>query len=151
MLPSYDDITKKLGEPLWYDGNGVPRYEPFTPGMTDVYATYIAYFRIGCQSCGREFLVTVDYTSMDAIHGPLKHEVTKPTKTGIGFFHYGDPPAHGGCVGDTMNSIPRQVLEFWNHDIGREGISWTRLPEHEVVVKESWAQEEKKVEGGSEK
>ena len=33
MLRDYFDIRSRLGEPLWFDDNGVPRYVPFTPGM----------------------------------------------------------------------------------------------------------------------
>ncbi len=34
-------------------------------------------------------------------------------------YHYGDPPSHG-CIGDTMNSVPRSTLQVWNNHAGRE-------------------------------
>lgn len=52
-----------------------------------------------------------------------------------GMFHYGDPPAHD-CVGDTMNSEPVRILEFWqvNPDLNGGGPYMLRKHEHEVTI-----------------
>jgi len=62
MYQLYEDITKRLGEPLWYDDHGVPRYDEFHPSMLDVYADFAALSEIACQSCGRRFKVGVPWS-----------------------------------------------------------------------------------------
>lgn len=52
-----------------------------------------------------------------------------------GMFHYGDPPIHN-CPGDTQNSTPIRVIEFWekNPDLNGDGPSMLRKREHEVLI-----------------
>lgn len=148
MLPFFDDITSRITEkPSWYDSNGVPRYGKFNPEMCGVYAKYIAYMEIACQSCDKRFEVASEVDMMSV------REPVRPTLAGkssawhcIGSFHYGDPPAHG-CIGDTMNSIPIRVIEFWEkgfrtkveqvHDAltdQRYHFEWGRDPECEITL-----------------
>lgn len=145
MNPSYSDIKKRLGEPLWFDVGGIPRYEPFHPSMCCVYAEYVALIRITCQACGAEFIVASAVSKSNLyflIYNP-KAIIELPTPTSIGDFHYGDPPNHD-CMGDTMNSEPREILEFWRRDLDQASTrGWVRDPEHEGPIREDWVEEEK--------
>ena len=59
MKTDYSEITNKLGEPLWWDEKGVPRYEPFENHyQCGVYNKAVAYLRIECQNCRKSFFVT---------------------------------------------------------------------------------------------
>lgn len=135
MLPDYSDITSRLGDPSWYDENGVPRYEEFHPDMCDVYAKYAALLLVTCQNCGQEFKAAMVWPRFVLQFGEVKF----PTLTSIGSFHYGDPPRHDldgdRCVGETENSEPRRILEFWQRD---KHLGWERVPEYEIEVKEEW-------------
>lgn len=132
MLPNYSDITSRLGPPRWYDANGVPRYEAFSPDMCGVYVDHIAYMEIACQACDQRFMVVSETSRLDRDGEPLfpcagtKSECPWDT---IGSFHYGDPPRHEDCAaGATMNSVPIRVVEFWT----RHHFDWQRVPAHEV-------------------
>lgn len=146
MLPSYDDIRSRLGDPVWFDDHGVPRYEPFEPDMLGVYDTYAALLTIGCQGCNREFQVGIGRAVTDAVERAPVDEVADwwpPTlpndvdgRPWGWSWHYGDPPRHG-CIGDTMNSVPVAVVEFWRRDKeGSEGrlmaTEWRRDENHEI-------------------
>ena len=136
MLPDYSDITSRLGEPMWWDEYGVPRYEPFSPGWCDVFADYVAFMLIECQACGREFKVAVSAGKNDWQRLFLRRPVELPTAHSAGSFYYGDPPRHEEercCAGNTMTSIPKRVLEFWHCTI--DG-NWHRLPEYEIEIEE---------------
>lgn len=127
MLPDYKDITSRLGQPLWYDRHGVPRYDPFHPDMCDVYANYVAYMEIRCQACGKCFKVAVDRSKYDW----LERQVEFPSSDSEGDFYYGDPPIHGdGCAGNTMSCETLRILEFWVRD-GSTGYDWERKTEFE--------------------
>lgn len=133
MLPAYEDITRRLGEPLWYDRHGVPRYDPFRPDMCGVYACYTALLEIECQGCGKRFKTAVDYPSYELCGGRLWWPQL-PTAEDEGDFRYGDPPPHdcpggGLCAGSTMGSVTRRILEFWVKD----GFEWTRRREYEFA------------------
>lgn len=156
MNHHYSDITDKLGEPKWWDEHAVPRYRDFAPGeVANIYASQVVLLRIACQNCGREFLVAMSCTAYDAygwiadrdwrhtsgepltaVHGEL------PLGSLSGLveadeIHYGDPP-HAGCcpAGPTMNSVPREVVEFWE----RDPFDWTRRPELERAIRCDWAE-----------
>ncbi len=131
MWPDYSDIKSRLGEPLWYDEHGVPRYEPFHPRMCNVYAKHLALMLVECQACEKTFKVA---KSLDVFKeyeiGEAGYEIL-PTAEDVNAFHYGDAPSHD-CVGDTMNVITRRILEFWRWDY-RPGVQddWRRCPEYE--------------------
>lgn len=144
MNRAYDDIRSRLGEPLWFDGHGVPRYDPFHPEMCGVYDRYVAFVLIGCQACDQTFRVAVEWGAEDMIAAAAAKAGTidpaLPTADpdrwrAVGSFHYGDPPIHG-CAGDTMNSVPLRILEFWHRpsDNSPNGFDWRRLPEHEIEI-----------------
>lgn len=45
-----------------------------------------------------------------ALHRECRHLALIPD------WHYGDPPAHGGCVGETMSSIPEWEWKQWDQE-----------------------------------
>jgi hypothetical protein len=56
MYPIYPDLREKLGDPLWIDQHGVPRYAPFTPELaSEVYCTWVLRLSVKCQACGKIF------------------------------------------------------------------------------------------------
>jgi hypothetical protein len=50
MLRDYQDITSRLGEPYWWDGNGAPRYCVFRPDACGIYDAYVALCLVRCQA-----------------------------------------------------------------------------------------------------
>jgi hypothetical protein len=128
---AYTDITTRIVEaPKWWDENGVPRYSVFSPDDTpNIYAREAVLYEIECQECGQTFEVAEDWSWWPGREIPLSEFVKKR------LLHYGDPPRHGGrkgCrAGDTMNSIPRRVLQFWS--LAGSGGEWIRVGELEGV------------------
>lgn len=130
MWPDYQDIRSRLGDPLWWDEHGVPRYEPFHPKLCDIYARFAALIEVSCQNCCRRFPVGVSQPEFRLF--PTVRQVEPPTQESIGWFHYGDPPRHE-CPGDTMNVDSLRILEFWRR--GEEtGWEWVRDPAFEFVM-----------------
>jgi len=133
MWAAYEDITSRLGEPLWWDERGVPRYDRFTRKLVaDIYAHEIALVEIQCQSCLKRFDVAFSYGPMQQVTNPnlpsLSERVTDDT------IHYGDAPRHHdadgqGCVGNTMNCNELRVLEFWRVS---QKYDWHRLARLEL-------------------
>lgn len=138
MHASYSDITSRLGQPIWYDENGTPRYAPFEPELLpDIYATEAVLYEIACASCGNRFLVADSWSvGRDILRripvGSLRRAVEE------GGLHYGDPPYHHSgngvgtwvCGGATMNCDDLRVVEFWDHSDG----SWKRVHQLEIVL-----------------
>ena len=132
MLRSYAEITDKMGPPLWWDGNGVPRYTPFSPEATGVYDCAVALVEIACQNCAKPFLVAFEYDR----HGLTRRGKLKPyERPDPQRLHWGDPPNHS-CVGDTMNCEDLRVIEFWEQD--DSAMEWRRIPEMEVQIEQRW-------------
>ena len=126
MKPSYDDITTKLGPALWWDENGVPRYVEFHPHhASNIYAREVVLLEIGCQGCTERMLVEMN----GGIYGTDMAMAVKDHR-----IHYGDPPSHGDHAGETMNSIPLRVVQFWSRVGSR--MEWKRVPELEIVIQE---------------
>ena len=113
MNTNYKDIKDMLGEPTWWDENGVPRYCDFSPKECGVYINIAAYLLIECQLCCEEFEVANAYQRDYDRKDELKYKIP----------YYGDPPFHG-CVGDTMTSNLLEVVEVWRRD-GRK-LDWRR-------------------------
>ena len=130
MKQPYKDITNKLGEPLWWDKVGVPRYEPFEPSLcNDVYANEAVLLEIACQYCGHHFKVAISRSNQSQIDWPG----TLAERVQIGSIAYLDPPNWGCCdAGPTMTSNALEVLEFWV----RLKSSWLRVPELEGPLPE---------------
>jgi hypothetical protein len=126
MKPEYSDIRKRINkEPLWYDAHGVPRYEKFSPKLTsDIYSQEVLLIEILCQDCGKGFYVEINWGGASFLLHPesyrdriMKHKKElkrrREKKTVWHQIHYGDPPRHGGCTGETMNCIDRRILRFY--------------------------------------
>ncbi len=140
MLPAYTDITRRLGEPLWYDEHGVPRYDPFQPDLCGIYGDFVAFLEIACQACARRFRVSCGISTGWYM---IAHEGKPPTLPVVedsGSFGYGDPPRHdrddGRCAGETMGCHLLRVREFWRRD--GPSMRWCRDVEHEVNLWDPW-------------
>lgn len=131
MYPPYHDIRGRLGEPAWHDWHGVPRYQPYEPGLQDVYADYDALLLVRCQGCSRQFEVGACAQRFGVRPDGEVAEAELPDEFSTGDFGYGDAPWHedgsGMCAGVTMSAVPVAVIEFWT----RDGFDWRRQPERE--------------------
>ena len=95
---------------------------------------------ISASGCGQAFRVAQSVCLLDE-RVARKDPSSVPELPGdgrIGHFHYGDPPSHVNavgehCVGESMNTIPRRVLEFWRRDRGHPW-KWVRDHRHEIEL-----------------
>lgn len=133
MHTNYSDILKRIDEqPLWFDENAVPRYDPFHPQMlSDIYADEAALVLIMCQSCHKRFKVAMSVSivhKMRALQMDMKfRSIRDSIKEQLIF--YGDPPNIQCCPsGPTMSSETISVLEYWYRDFNRE---WMRNRSYE--------------------
>lgn len=144
MYCRYQDITDKLGEPKWWDEEGVPRYCDFSPdNVADIYADKAVLVIIKCQGCGRYLPVAWSFNKLKIVcwvpEHPKGHEcfaqLTYPTKDNSGSVGYGDAPAHDnregeychlGCV---MTTDVVQIKEFWSSD----KLEWKRHKKFEFT------------------
>lgn len=148
MKATYTDITDRLGEPLWWDENGTPRYNEFSPdGIFDPYAQVVVFLLIGCQNCDKRMKVAMSWSRYDfrnAQGGYWEEIWGKPDGWRALYKHvesgpYGDPPEHGDWCGETMNSIPLEVLEFWHKETDDSlKPTWRRVSEFEGKVNCPW-------------
>jgi len=140
MNANYSDIRSRISAPpVWFDANGVPRYEPFHPRMLpNIYADEAVLYETACQACERRFLVA-ESTDM---HERVRYEQSKPEPRDArlsdsrisrlifeswadGVF-YGDPPSHmphgngnpgkSGCIGESMTTVDNRLIVFWYTD-----------------------------------
>jgi hypothetical protein len=143
MHQSYRDIREKLGEPVWWDEYGVPRYCSFEPSRAgDVYADEVALLEIACQSCGRLFQVAITESKWHMMlleaAAPDRDIPTLAEAITGGSVHYGDPPNVGCCMaGATMNCQDLRVLEYWWKEYNNHLREWTRRPELEIWLPDS--------------
>jgi hypothetical protein len=131
MLASYDDIRDRIPDPpLWYDENGVPRYESHHPKFCpNIYADEVILLEIECQACHERFMVQMCSGRWRFRDGTLAWVTFKPDGC-LRAPHYGDPPRHDRCAGDTMNCDDLRVVEFWE----RWPDEWQRVPELERPI-----------------
>ena len=130
MLSDYADIRSRIpAEPLWFDEHGVPRYDPFTPGLAGIYGDWAVLMEIACQACSERMLVGFTVQKF-RIH----EENQLPQPSGPGAWHYGDPPRHE-CpgAGETMNCEDLRIVEFWRRDLDEPRLEWVRCPELEFA------------------
>jgi hypothetical protein len=140
MKASYNDIKSRIKEvPRWYDEYGVPRYEKFLPRLvSDIYAQEVVLLKIACQECHQEFLVAISWDAYRLIpflvglrnesFSTLIRRWVKGDKKGCVPLHYGDPPRHGNCAGNTMNCYDLEIVEFW-----RRRWEWRRNKRYEKI------------------
>jgi len=144
MLADYSDIRSRIkDEPLWWDSDGVPRYDRFTTDLCpNIYAHEIILMEISCQDCRQRFLVEMNWDIMATVfNNPRRHSERFSTvvhkwlkakdKDRWPPFHYGDPPRHG-CVGDTMNCYDLRIVEFWKRK--EKGWGWERVTKYEIEL-----------------
>ena len=133
MRADYKDIRDRIdAKPTWFDEEGVPRYCVFSPDQcANIYARQCLLMSISCQSCQHPFLVALSWNmGLPLFCKPLSELVES------GDIHYGDPPNVGCCpAGPTMNSVPHQVLEFWQQN---EMHQWQRVAELERPIDCAW-------------
>lgn len=139
MNPSYQDILDATDIlPVWWDGNGTPRFAAFHPNMQGIYDHYALLAEIACQNCSKRFLVAEGWTSHYVWTGGDFGKIVED-------YHYGDPPQHG-CIGDTMNCIDLRIVEAWTR--GRDGLllndgddmGWQLIPElKDFDLMQDWA------------
>lgn len=107
MWVSYNDILNRIADPpLWWL-DGVPRYQPFKPFETSVYAGEALLIEAECQHCGKPFTL--------GLHSPLHHgEFRSALERTNDLPPIGDPPNHD-CdgSGNSMNALPMRITEFW--------------------------------------
>ena len=129
MKPKYIDILSRISSvPLWYDSNGAPRFDPFRPELcSNFYADEIILLKIQCQECKKPFLVEI-HSSKSRNSQSLEYQVAHRKKYIMNPIHYGDPPRHNECIGDSMNAESLQIVEFWK----RERIDWIRISKFEI-------------------
>jgi hypothetical protein len=131
MHNHYEDIIKRIDEaPIWFDEFGVPRYDLFSPRrLGNIYAMEAALAEVSCQGCGRLFRVAL--TEVFARKGLALSDEIRLRRV-----HYGDPPNIDCCAaGPTMNSVMREVLEYWYRDY-EVASDWQRDPIFEGPVAE---------------
>jgi hypothetical protein len=151
----YTDILSRISEPpKWFDENGTPRYCTFEPYMiANIYAKECALMEVSCQACNRGFVVAIDRAKALAkaqayeAKGPhfVLADIIRSHK-----IHYGDPPNVHCCdAGNTMNSIPRRVLEYWHRQqttiyqngfeyCSADASDWERDQSLEIEIIEQW-------------
>lgn len=131
MKASYLDIRNKISEePIWYDENGVPRYDKFLPDLSpNIYADEVILIEIACQDCKQRFLVEMNWDKMRKIFDrhsksfsiSIQQYLKSNERLNHSPIHYGDPPIHF-CVGDTENCYDLRIVEFYkkiNHEFKR--------------------------------
>lgn len=138
MLHNYPDILNRIPEPpLWFDSNGVPRYDPFHPSLCpNIYAEEVVLYEIACQACGKRFLVEEHSSPMDFLktNQPPGMRTTLADGVRQKGLHYGDPPCWECASGATMNCLDIKTVEFWTRNVAsfpNEGWDWHRVPELE--------------------
>jgi hypothetical protein len=89
---------------------------------------------VQCQGCDRIFIAASARPEGRFYLSEWK-PTELPTAGDIGSFHFGDPPRHDHCHGETMNIFTLRILEFWERDpaakLGED--PWFRRPELEFV------------------
>lgn len=130
MKPKYNDILSRISSvPLWYDNNGGPRFDTFRPDLcSNIYADEIILLKIQCQDCHEIFLVEIHNSKSNSSQS-LEYQVIHYKSYIINPIHYGDPPNHNDCIGNTMNAESLQIVEFWK----RDRCDWVRNSEFEIL------------------
>lgn len=133
MYPLYKDLRERLGEPLWHDAHGVPRYAPFEPKLLGIYDKWAVLFLVECQACKKQFKCAAGTEPfMDAIRrDPTRkwedgdfEKLQEPMTVIDSVLGWGDAPWHtatgaedqfnGQCAGTTMGTGVVAILEVWH-------------------------------------
>jgi hypothetical protein len=128
MYTYYSDILSKMGDPLWWDENAVPRYKLFEPqAIADIYATECALAMIACQNCSTYFSVCISHNLLLGFgKNSLSKRITSKSLS------YGDPPNSRCCpAGPTMGSIMCKIIQYWHRGEDTKWL-WARDPIFEI-------------------
>jgi hypothetical protein len=140
MYADYKDIRSRINEPpQWFDENAVPRYCTFHPScLASIYAKEGVLAEITCQQCRNEFFVAFSELNMWQLIVATKNRTERTLADLIRSkeLHYGDPPNIGCCHGgETMNSAPRRVIEYWRRT---PQMVWERDSSLEIDIQPLW-------------
>lgn len=140
MHTRYSDILSRIAaDPLWWDENAVPRFDPFSPNlMANIYAEEAALVRVECQSCRTPFEVAFSHARQST---SIPEDWPEDTPLAISelisrrSLEFGDPPNTGCCeAGASMSSVPVRVLQYWFKPIIRgEGVIVSELSGSSIV------------------
>ena len=128
MLADYRDIRSKLGTPAWFDEHGVPRYCEFRPtNLANIYATEAVLFLVGCQVCGKGFLVAMS-RCVSCYKRPDREQRPRLWRS-----------AKRGLRNASMSSVPQSVLQYWSRpQMG----DWRQDHRLEVRIRLPWMDED---------
>lgn len=144
MIRDAIDAVSRLGEPPWYDGMRMPRFEKFTPAACDPRNGVVALLEIRCQGCDRSFVkaTEIDAQEVDSPGFRLYDPNGEDAGDRAGSLHPGDPPLHDvwegnppqlrRCAMEFATAVPIRVLEFWRLDSRLSPPGWVRDPRQEV-------------------
>lgn len=133
MKPLYSDILERLGDPLWWDQRGVPRYEPFHPSMVGIDADVVVLATIQCQFCGHPFRVAIEIDHWDhprivaTAWNDGERVVEALQRESVG---YGDPPRllTPCCeAGVTATSEIHGIHEVWVFGMRDKVTKWYKV------------------------
>ena len=66
MKACYSDLVERLGDPRWWDENGVPRYAEFSPDqVANPYARQAALVQFACPRCRALVVCAVSSPEID--------------------------------------------------------------------------------------
>lgn len=128
MYPIYRDIRDRLGEPLWHDEHGVPRYAEFHPKLLGIYDDWAVLFNVECQGCGRQFPCAVGRSAINlVVQNSLEFaDKDDAQKVLYQMLSWGDAPWHDGdrqCAGTTMSTDITAILQVWR----RVDMDWVQI------------------------
>ena len=120
MHTDYSDITSKIGEPLWYDEHGTPRYCAFSPNACGVYVDRVALLEISCQECERLFHVALSTERHPSI-GSIARQALATNKR----------------IADLLDSLPEPTLETLRWAL--QSIPLKKQPYPSLETENAWA------------
>ncbi len=127
MTPLYKDLKIRLGPPVWYDRNAVPRYCEFSPEVAgQIYCDWVMLMEVKCQSCGKVFRCAQAFdfwAQQSQLVMQDKPQVENTVANAVNnLLGWGDAPWHDAdgdecgfdsqCAGTTMTTDVRG-LELW--------------------------------------
>ncbi len=130
----YQDITTKLGEPIWYDEYKVPRYCEFSPQqIAEIYANEVALVLTQCDHCHKQFKIAYSSDLLESISAPFNYLKNHITKNDM---QCGLPP-NDTCFEIAFPNglaMPIKVLEYWCKS--PETKQWERDSTYEIPLQD---------------
>lgn len=116
----YDIVSRIPTPPLWYDVNGCPRYDSFSPQMFSVYARELILSSHRCQMCGTRFLAGWEFNPLDTGKALSDARTLAEFREFYGNLEYGDPPGYCCDEGRACSSEFIRIEEAWRLNESRE-------------------------------